>query len=100
LTHTKTRTSKKLKDQWLKDAEIRKEYEALRTEFQLAEDLIKARTKAKVTQAELARRIGTKSTAISRLESPNYGKASISMLKKVAQALGCELQIRLVPKHH
>ena len=42
---------------------------------------------------------GTKSTAISRLESPNYGKASISMLKKVAQAIGCELQIRLVPKH-
>ena len=42
---------------------------------------------------------GTKSTAISRLESPNYGKASISILKKVAQALGFELQIRLVPKH-
>jgi len=96
---TKLKDFKKLKDQWLKDAEVRKEYEALRVEFQLAEELIKARTKAKVTQAELARRIGTKSTAISRLESPNYGKASISMLKKVAQALGCELQIRLVPKH-
>lgn len=96
---TKLKDFKKLKDQWLKDTEVRKEYEALGAEFQLAEELIKARTKAKVTQAELARRIGTKSTAISRLESPNYGKASISMLKKVAQALGCELQIRLVPKH-
>jgi DNA-binding XRE family transcriptional regulator len=95
----KLKDFRKLKDQWLKNAEIRKEYEGLKAEFQLAEELIKARTKAKVTQAELARRIGTKSTAISRLESPNYGKASISMLKKVAQALGCELQIRLVPKH-
>lgn len=96
---TKLKDFKTLKDQWLKDDEVRKEYDALKPEFQLAEELIKARTKAKVTQAELARRIGTKSTAISRLESPNYGKASISMLKKVAQALGCELQIRLVPKH-
>jgi len=95
----KLKDLKKLKVQWLKDPEVLREYEALQTEFQLAKELIKARTKAKVTQAELDRRIGTKSTAISRLESPNYGKASISMLKKVAQALGCELQIRLVPKH-
>ena len=94
----KLKDFKKLKDQWLKDPEVRIEYEALKTEFQLAEEIIKARAKAKMTQVELARRIGTKSTAISRLESPNYGRASISMLKKVAQALGCELQIRLVPK--
>jgi len=95
----KLKDFKTLKDQWLKDVDVRKEYDALKAEFQLAEEIIKARAKAKMTQAELARRIGTKSTAISRLESPSYGKASISMLKKVAQALGCELQIRLVPKH-
>ena len=88
-----------LKDLWLKDPEVRKEYDALKAEFQLAEEIIKARAKAKMTQAKLAKRIGTKSIAISRLESPNYGKAAIAMLKKVAQALGCELQIRLVPKH-
>lgn len=96
----KLKDFKQLRDKWLKDPEVRKEYDTLKTEFQLVEEIIKARAKAKVTQAELARRIGTKSTAISRLESPNYGRASISMLKKVAQALGCELQIRLVPKHH
>jgi ribosome-binding protein aMBF1 (putative translation factor) len=95
----KLKDFKKLRDQWLKDPKIRKEYDVLKAEFQLAEEIIKARAKAKMTQAELARRIGTKSTAISRLESPNYGRASISILKKVAQALGCELQIRLVPKH-
>lgn len=95
----KLKDFKTLKDQWLKDPEVRKEYDALKAEFKLAEEIIKARAKAKMTLAELARRIGTKSTAISRLESPNYGKASISMLKKVAQALGCELQIRLIPKH-
>ncbi len=95
----KLKDFKKLKDQWLKDPEVRKEYDDLKAEFQLAAEIIKARTKAKITQAELAKKIGTKSTAISRLESPNYGKASISMLKRVAQALGCDLQIRLVPKH-
>jgi len=95
----KLKDFKTLKNQWLKDPDVRKEYDALKTEFQLAEEIIKARAKAKMTQAELARRIGTKSTAISRLESPNYGRASISVLKKVAEALGCELQIRLVPKH-
>jgi ribosome-binding protein aMBF1 (putative translation factor) len=95
----KLKDFKTLKDQWLKDPDVRKEFDALKTEFQLAEEIIKARAKAKMTQAELARRIGTKSTAISRLESPNYGRASISVLKKVAEALGCELQIRLVPKH-
>ena len=95
----KLKDFKKLKDQWLKDPEVRKEYDDLEAEFQLAAEIIKARTKAKITQAELAKKIGTKSTAISRLESPNYGKASISMLKRVAQALGCDLQIRLVPKH-
>ena len=95
----KLKDFKTLKNQWLKDPDVRKEFDALKTEFQLAEEIIKARAKAKMTQAELARRIGTKSTAISRLESPNYGRASISVLKKVAEALGCELQIRLVPKH-
>ncbi|OGW46797.1 MAG: hypothetical protein A2Y66_04540 [Nitrospirae bacterium RBG_13_41_22] len=73
------------------DPKVRKKYDALKAKFQLAEEIIKAIAKAKMTQASLARRIRAKSSAISRLESPNYGKASISMLKKVAHALGCEL---------
>jgi len=94
----KLKDFKKVKEQWLRDAEVRKHYDEMKAEFQIAEEILKARAKAKVTQAELARRIGTKSTAISRLESPNYGRASITMLKKIAKALGCELQIRLVQK--
>lgn len=94
----KLKDFRKIKEGWLKDPAVKKEYDALSTEFQIAEEVLKARTKAHMTQAALAKKIGTKSTAISRLESPNYGKASISMLKKVAKALGCELQIRLVPK--
>ena len=52
-----------------------------------------------MTQAELAEEMGTKPTAISRFESPNYGKLSISTLKKIAQVLNCDLQIRLRPEN-
>jgi ribosome-binding protein aMBF1 (putative translation factor) len=87
-----------IKKKWLKDPKVKKEYAALKEEFQLAEEIIKARSRAKMTQAALARKIGTKAPAISRLESPGYGKASVAVLKKVARALNCELQIKLVPK--
>jgi DNA-binding XRE family transcriptional regulator len=88
----------KVKEQWLKEPEVRERYDELKPEVQIAGEILKARAKDRITQAELAKRIGTKSTAISRLESPNYGRASITMLKKIAEALGCELQIRLVRK--
>jgi len=70
----------------------------LHEKFRVAEKIIKARTRVRMTQAELARKIGTKAPAISRLESPGYGKASVAALKKVAHALNCELKIKLVPK--
>jgi ribosome-binding protein aMBF1 (putative translation factor) len=88
----------KIKKEWLKDPRVKTEYHALKSEFQIAEEIVKARIRANLTQAELAKKIGTKSTAISRIESLSYGRASTTMLKKIAYALGCDLQIRLVPK--
>jgi transcriptional regulator with XRE-family HTH domain len=87
-----------VREKWLRDYEVKTEYEALGTEFEIAAEIIKARTKAKMSQAELAEKMGTKPAAISRLESPNYGKVSISTLKKIAQALDCTLQIKFRPK--
>jgi ribosome-binding protein aMBF1 (putative translation factor) len=87
-----------LREKWLSDYGVKKEYDALNIEFQIATEIIKARTKANMTQAELAEEMGTKPTAISRFESPNYGKLSISTLKKIAQVLNCDLQIRLRPR--
>lgn len=55
---------KKVKVQWLRDHEVRERYNELHAEFQIAGEILKARAKAKVFRAELARRIGTKSTAI------------------------------------
>jgi DNA-binding XRE family transcriptional regulator len=94
----KLKDFKKIKTEWLKDAEVRREYQAQKEEFQIASEVIKARTKAKMTQAQLARKIGTKTPAISRLESPGYGKASLTTLKKVAHVLGYEVQVKFIPK--
>ena len=60
-------------DTWLKkqmkDPEFKKEFDALEPEFALARELIGARTRAKLTQAQVAHRMGTSQSAVARLES-------------------------------
>ncbi|MFQ5432679.1 MAG: helix-turn-helix domain-containing protein [Nitrospinota bacterium] len=93
----KIKNFNEIKKKWLKDPRVKKEYSLLKEEFQVAEEIIKARTRVHMTQAALAKKVGTKAPAISRLESPGYGRASIAVLKKVAHVLDCELQVKLVP---
>ena len=76
----------------MKDPEYRMEYEKLEPEFQIARQIIGARIKQKMTQKELAKKIGTGQAVISRLEGMN-AKPSISLLTRVAQALKTEINI-------
>ncbi len=88
-----------LKELALKRASVNEAYEALEPEFTLLKDLLRARKKAGLTQAEIAKRMGTKPPAVTRLESTlTSGKhsPSIATLKKYAKAVGCRLEIRLV----
>ena len=88
-----------LKERALKKANVRSEYDSLETEFKLLHDLLKARQKAGLSQAEIAKRMGTKAPAITRLESSlSSGKhsPSIATLKKYADALDCHLEINIV----
>lgn len=78
--------------EWMKDPEFRREYEKLEPEFQIARQIIGARIKQKMTQKELAEKIGTGQAVISRLEGMN-AKPSISLLTRVAQALKTEINI-------
>ena len=55
------------------------------------------RTKRKMSQAALARALGTKQSAISRLEDPNYGAQNLETLGKVARVFDCALLVQLVP---
>ena len=85
---------KTLKRQLLKHKSIRREYEKLETESMLAKLVIEKRLAKGLTQTDLARKIGTKQSAIARLESGNYNPSLIFM-RKVANALNSELTVTL-----
>lgn len=85
---------KTIKQKALKDKSIKKAYNDLGPEFELAQMIIAKRIKQGMSQKELARRIGTKQPAIARLESGNYNP-SMLLLKKTAKALGASLKIYL-----
>jgi len=57
--------------------------------------LTSLRKKAGLSQKELARRVGTSQQQISRLESPSYEGHSLSMLRRVAEALGATIHIEI-----
>ena len=78
--------------EWMKDPEYRREYEKLEPEFQIARQIIGARIKNKMTQTDLAKKAKTGQAVISRLEGMN-AKPSISLLSRVAKALGTKIQI-------
>jgi len=73
-------------------------YEALDLEYQVVNQLLRARTKAGLTQDAVAERMGTTKSAISRLESAGKHTPSLGTLRRYAEAVGCELQVKLVPQ--
>lgn len=73
-------------------------YDALALEYQLANQMLKARSRMGLTQDAVAERMGTTKSAVSRLESATKHAPSIATLKRYANAVGCELQVRLVPQ--
>jgi transcriptional regulator with XRE-family HTH domain len=81
----------------LADPEVAAEYDALEAEFALFDELTRARRQAGLTQADVAKRMGTKPPAISRIEAPDAKHSpSLRTLQKYAQAVGCRLEIKLV----
>lgn len=95
-------THAELKKKALSDPKVRSAYEGMETEFTLLRQMLKARNKAGLTQAEVAARMGTKAPSITRLESSlSSGKHSPSLatLQRYAEAVGCELQVKLVKPH-
>jgi DNA-binding XRE family transcriptional regulator len=84
-----------LKKKLMENPAFRDEYEKADGEFQLVEELVRARTKANLSQAELARKIGTTQSAIARLEGGGVSP-SIATLRRYAEATGAKLEINLV----
>ena len=91
-------TWKEHKRQLMKDPDFRKEYAALEPEYKLAAALIQLRLSKGLTQEELASVLNTKQASIARLES-GRSLPSLSMVKKVADVLDAEVEIKLQPRH-
>ena len=86
-------TLDELHDRWSRNADYREAHERLGPEFDLARALIEARTRAGITQAELAARMKTTQSAVARLESGRV-PPSTRTLEKVARATGTRLRIQ------
>ncbi len=75
-------------------------YNDLEEEYGLVREMLTARLKAGLTQEAVAGLMGTTKSAISRLESARKHSPSLTILKKFAQAVGCQLEIKIVPASH
>lgn len=85
-----------LKKQWMKDPKLKKHYDELGVEFDIAREFIKARIQAHMTQKEVAEAMKTTQSVIARLES---GKTmpSIRTLNRFAKVVGMRPEIHFVP---
>src|SRR4030066_2604296 len=81
----------------LKRKEFRKAYEDLKEEYTLTREMLGARSRFGLTQETVAELMGTTKSAVSRLEAAGKHAPSLTTLKKYAQAVGCHLEIKLVP---
>lgn len=78
----------------LRDAEFRKEYEAIQPEFDVVRAVLDARLKKGLTQADIARRAGTTQSAIARFEAGRTNP-TLDFASRVARAVGAKLEVRL-----
>ena len=81
----------------LKRKGFRKAYENLKEEYTLIREMLAARSRFGLTQETVAELMGTTKSAVSRLEGAGKHAPSLTTLKKYAQAVGCRLEIKLVP---
>lgn len=90
---------KQFKRRAFADPEVKKAYHELAEEFSFLDEVLKARTESGLTQAEVAKRVGTSQSAIARLESAERKHSpSIATLQRYARALGYKVEVRLVKK--
>jgi ribosome-binding protein aMBF1 (putative translation factor) len=95
---TKTNNAIKILDKMTsKDTELETIIAEESINAEVAQLIYAARTKAGLTQKELAELIGTKQPVIARLEDANYEGHSLSMLQKIAEVLNQKLVIDMIP---
>ena len=83
-----------LEKELLADPKVKKEYDHLAPRYAVISEVIAARLKKGLTQKDVAEKLGTKQSAIARLEGGNINP-SLEFLQKIAQAMGYSLNIHL-----
>lgn len=84
----------KLRNEALKDPKVKEAYDNLELEFSIVRQIMDKRLERGISQKDLAKKIGTKQSAISRLESGRYNP-TLSFLKKISDALDSKLEIKI-----
>jgi ribosome-binding protein aMBF1 (putative translation factor) len=79
------------------DHSAQEEFEQELVNIEVAQLIHDMRTKAGLSQRELARKIGTSASAINRLESDDYQGHTVAMVRRIATALNRRLELRAVP---
>ncbi len=83
----------------MQDPEFKKEYESLQPEMDITRAILDARIQAGLTQMQLSEKSGISQADISRLERGTRNP-SLSLLKRLAEAMDATLRIEFVPKKH
>jgi ribosome-binding protein aMBF1 (putative translation factor) len=90
----KFHTSEEVDKELFKDKRVKAAYDALAPEFAVIEGVIRKRLEKKMTQAQLAKKLGTKQSAVARLEGGTYNP-TIKFLQKVAKAMDAKLKVTI-----
>jgi DNA-binding XRE family transcriptional regulator len=93
---SKTISFESVKKKLLADPAVMREYEAQKTEFEVARALIKARISAKMTQTEVAKKMHTSQSQVARLESGEHFP-SIQTIHKYAKAINHKIRLEITP---
>ena len=88
------KTLKQMKAELLAEPAVKAEYDALADEFAIAHELIAARARAGLSQAEVAQRMGTTQSVVARLESGRR-PPSLRTVQRYAQAVGGRAVVRI-----
>jgi ribosome-binding protein aMBF1 (putative translation factor) len=97
---TPKKTHRQMVNAWKRDPGFKSAYAELETEYTLLRELLLARQRAGLTQSDVAKKMGTKAPAVTRLEtalSESRHSPTLATLKKYAKAVGCKLEVHLVP---
>jgi DNA-binding XRE family transcriptional regulator len=87
-----------LHDRYIKnDPEMAALVQTERERSNVAREIYTIRKKTGLTQAELAKQVGTTQSVISCLESADYNSHSLEMLRRIAHALHCRVEVHIIP---